>query len=60
MKLQDLENIPALPNLDFKLRVGDSLLSILGKTKEKGEKLNLDLILKNKNPTSSLWRKPIN
>ncbi|OGU73051.1 MAG: hypothetical protein A2V93_07265 [Ignavibacteria bacterium RBG_16_34_14] len=47
---KDLENIPALPNLDFKLRVGDSLLSIIGKEKDKGEKINLDLILKNKSP----------
>ena len=46
----NLDDIPALPNLDFKLRVGDSLLSILGKEKTKGEKINLDLILKNKNP----------
>jgi len=48
--IKNLDNIPALPNLDFKLRVGDSLLSIIGKEKAKGQKINLDLLFKNKSP----------
>ena len=32
---KDLANIPPLPNLDFKLKTGDSLLSIPGKVKKR-------------------------
>jgi len=47
--ISDLKKIPALPNLDFKLRVGDSLLSLLGKVKtSKGQLvLNLDSFIRN-------------
>ena len=45
----DLRSIPALPNLDFKLRVGESLISTPGKVKKKkGETeaiANLDIIV---------------
>ncbi len=48
---KDLEKIPALPNLDFKLRTGDSLLAIPGRVKtdslfdEKNTYVNLDIYL---------------
>ena len=47
--VKDLINIPSLPNLDFKLRAGDSLLSLLGKMNTKKGKgiLNLDFFTKN-------------
>lgn len=41
--IDDLKNIPALPNLDFKLRTGDSLLSLIGKSN--GKVVNLDAVL---------------
>lgn len=45
--VDDLKNIPALPNLDFKLRTGDSLLSLIGKSN--GKVVNLDSVIKNQN-----------
>ena len=46
--VEALKNIPALPNLDFKLRTGDSLLSLIGKSN--GKVVNLDTYIKNHNP----------
>lgn len=44
VNVDDLKNIPALPNLDFKLRTGDSLLSLIGKSN--GKVVNLDSVIK--------------
>jgi hypothetical protein len=56
--VDDLKNIPALPNLDFKLRSGDSLLSLVGKSN--GKVVNLDSILKKHNPAKFIQKKQKN
>ncbi|MDI6802884.1 MAG: Eco57I restriction-modification methylase domain-containing protein [Bacteroidota bacterium] len=51
---EELKLIPALPNLDFKLRVGDSLVASAGVgkkgLKEKGQAFNLDIRLSDHAP----------
>lgn len=59
----DLEHIPALPNLDFKLRVGDSLVATPGRVKLKRNGktenvlLNLDTHFKHSTPDAFFLQK---
>ncbi|MEW5799421.1 MAG: Eco57I restriction-modification methylase domain-containing protein [Bacteroidota bacterium] len=43
----DIENIPALPNLDFKMRVGDSLVATPGRVKRNDKKGKSEAVLLN-------------
>lgn len=56
----DLNSIPALPNLDFKLRTGDSLIAKVKKGKSKDGKAgyNLDLMFQH-NQMDAFFEEPI-
>ena len=56
----DLNHIPALPNLDFKLRTGDSLIAKIKKGKAKDSKIgyNLDLMF-NRKQIDAFFEEPI-